>query len=60
MIADHFTDLHYDDHYDEPKGPVVLGRAANQATGLDAVYRNAPQSLREVEDTISVETSDST
>lgn len=35
-----------------PSHPVVLGDPHHELAGLDCVYRNAPQSLREVEATI--------
>lgn len=38
-----------------PKKPVVLGDAAHARAGLAVVFENAPQSMREVEDTIEVE-----
>lgn len=40
----------------QPTYPVVLGDAAHQGAGLPVVYENAPQSLREVEETISIDT----
>jgi len=42
--------------YRPPQYPVVLGDPAHQRAGLAVVYENAPQSLREVEETISIDT----
>lgn len=39
-----------------PQFPVVLGDAIHQHMGLPVVYRNAPQSLRDIEETIGVQT----
>ncbi len=38
-----------------PEKPVVLGDAVHVRGGLSVVFENAPQSMREVEDTIEVE-----
>jgi len=38
-----------------PQNPVVLGDPQHEAKGLTAVFRNAPQSLREVEATATFE-----
>jgi Helicase conserved C-terminal domain len=39
-----------------PQLPVVLGDAQHQHAGLPVVYKNAPQSLRDIEETIGVQT----
>jgi len=39
----------------EPKNPVVLGDPQHEAANLPVVFRNAPQSLREVEATATFE-----
>jgi hypothetical protein len=39
-----------------PKFPVVLGDSQHQYSTLDTVYRNTPQSLRDVEETTGFET----
>ncbi|HJU14242.1 MAG TPA: DISARM system helicase DrmA [Candidatus Nitrosotalea sp.] len=39
-----------------PQLPVVLGDAQHQHLNIPVVYRNAPQSLRDVEETIGVQT----
>jgi len=39
----------------EPENPVVLGDVQHEVRGLTIVYRNAPQSLREVESTTTFE-----
>jgi len=39
----------------EPQNPVVLGDPQHEARGLTTVFRNAPQSLREVESTATFE-----
>lgn len=39
----------------EPKNPVVLGDPQHEAAGLSVVFKNAPQSLREVEPTATFE-----
>ncbi|WP_299030007.1 DISARM system helicase DrmA [uncultured Thermanaerothrix sp.] len=38
-----------------PEKPVVLGDAVHPRAGLAVVFENAPQSMREIEDTIEVE-----
>ncbi|WP_165953425.1 DISARM system helicase DrmA [Deinococcus sp. S9] len=55
LMAHQNPRLHYQDYLEVPSDPVVLGGAAHRAQGLDMVYPNAPQSLREVEETIAVE-----
>jgi len=39
----------------KPENPVVLGDPQHEASGLTTVFRNAPQSLREVESTATFE-----
>jgi hypothetical protein len=39
-----------------PTFPVVLGDSPHQYAGFDVVYRNTPQSLREIEETAGFET----
>jgi hypothetical protein len=39
-----------------PSSPVVLGDAVHQHAGLDVVYENAPQSLRDIEETAGFQT----
>jgi hypothetical protein len=39
----------------EPENPVVLGDVQHEVRGLTVVFRNAPQSLREVESTTTFE-----
>lgn len=39
-----------------PQRPVVLGDAQHQHLNIPVVYKNAPQSLRDVEETIGVQT----
>ena len=39
-----------------PQSPVVLGDPAHQYSKLDVVYKNTPQSLRDVEETCGFET----
>lgn len=58
MIARRQSELSYWEYnpYRRPTSPVVLGDPAHQRAGLPVVYENAPQSLREVEETISIET----
>jgi hypothetical protein len=41
--------------YGCPESPVVLGDPQHQHAGLMTVYRNAPQSLREVEETCGIQ-----
>jgi hypothetical protein len=41
-----------------PQHPVVLGDSQHQHAGLPVVYENAPQSLREIEETTGFQTSD--
>ncbi len=40
----------------EPKSPVVLGDPQHQHSGLPVVYKNAPSSLRDIEETTCFET----
>jgi len=58
MIARKQSELKYWEYspYSPPRFPVVLGDPTHQGAGLPVVYENAPQSLREVEETISIDT----
>jgi len=42
--------------YFTPRRPVVLGDLRHQHAGLPVIYRNTPQSLREIEETTGFET----
>jgi len=54
-VAARHGDLRYAE-YGETRNPVVLGDPPHQYSGRPVVYRNAPQSLREVEETTGLET----
>ncbi|MEH2141113.1 DISARM system helicase DrmA [Nostoc sp.] len=51
MVADQQSNLVYEEYANnkDPKLPVVLGDEQHQERNFTVVYRNAPQSLREVE-----------
>lgn len=48
--------LKYVEYTDPPTAPVVLGDARHQHRGLDVAYENAPQSLRDIEETCGFRT----
>jgi len=48
--------LQYCEYGDNPTAPVVLGDAQHQHAGLDVAYENAPQSLRDIEETCGFQT----
>ncbi|MGH7900679.1 MAG: DISARM system helicase DrmA, partial [Thermodesulfobacteriota bacterium] len=50
------ADLEYWEKSGRVQHPIVLGDAAHQHTEITVVYRNAPQSLRDIEETTGFET----
>jgi len=50
------TDLEYWEKSGRIQYPIVLGDAAHQHANITVVYRNAPQSLRDIEETTGFET----
>lgn len=57
QMARQLTDLRWVEYAIErpPQSPVVLGDPAHAAARLPVVFENTPQSLREVEETISIQ-----
>ncbi|MHA1949148.1 MAG: DISARM system helicase DrmA [Candidatus Thorarchaeota archaeon] len=56
QIAGREQNLRYKDYSTPPRHPVVLGDPAHQHMGIPVVYRNAPTSLRDVEETTGFQT----
>ncbi|PTQ51172.1 MAG: Superfamily II DNA and RNA helicase [Hydrogenibacillus schlegelii] len=52
-IAESRSDLKYEEYFEATR-PVVLGTPDHERAGLSVVYRNAPQSLREVEEKVLI------